>query len=417
MADVLYICYESPRLSETFITNEFLTLRRSGLGVRLLAMYPSDATGLGTAELALKAEVLCIGRPGVLAGLVGLCQALARRPGRTGRALLRLARSEAPPRRWLAYASHLLYACHVARRVDLSDVGLFHAHFATGPASVAMFLGLLTDKPYTVVAHAYDIYRDRMALGLKIETAAAFVTISDENRRWLIERYGDPARAVRVIHCGVDTKTLAITGDAARRAEPPLIAAVGRLDAKKGHDTLIRACGLLRDMGATFVCDIVGAGKRRAELEALVAELGLEEQVRLAGPLPHEETLRLTATASVAALACRHMADGDRDGIPVSLMEAMGLGVPVVSTRVSGIPELVHDGEDGLLVDPDDAGALAEAVGALLGDDVRRRAFGEAARRTVERDFDLAKTARTMRALLESVAPAVARPARTDDEV
>ncbi len=405
MADVLYVCYEFPSLSQTFISNEFLQLRRSGVNVRALALYPAHPEDLGPSERTLVDETLCVLRPGLLAGLGDLCWALARRPGRTARAIAWLTRGEAPPRRWLAYASHLLYACHVARRVDLADVAVYHAHFATGPASIAMFLGLLTGKPFTVVAHAYDIYLDRMALGLKLETAEAFVTISNENREWLIHRYGARARNVRVIHCGVDVRSLAGSVVGSQYSGPPLIVAVGRLASKKGHDTLIRACGALRDQGVAFACQIVGGGDEQAELQGLIAGLGLAQQVRLVGPLPHDQALSLTATASVAALACRQLADGDRDGIPVSLMEAMALGVPVVSTRVSGIPELVHDGQNGLLVEQDDHFALADALDALLRDEGRRRALGAAARHTVEEEFDLIRTTATMRVLLESVAP------------
>ena len=407
MADVLYVCYEFPSLSQTFISNEFLELRRSGVNVRALALYRAHPEDLGRRERKLADETLCVLRPGLLAGLGDLCWALARRPGRTARAIARLTRGEAPPRRWAAYASHLLYACHVARRVDLADISVFHAHFATGPASVAMFLGLLTGKPFTVVAHAYDIYLDRMALGLKLETAAAFVTISNENREWLIHRYGAPARNVRVIHCGVDTRSLAVPAVDARPSDPPLIVTVGRLAPKKGHDTLIRACDVLRERGVAFACQIVGAGDEQAELQGLIDRFGLTRQVRLVGPLPHDQALALTARASVATLACRQIADGDRDGIPVSLMEAMALGVPVVSTRVSGIPELVHHDQNGLLVEQDDPAALASALGALLRDEERRRALGAAGRRTVEEEFDLTRNTATMRFLLESVAPAL----------
>jgi glycosyltransferase involved in cell wall biosynthesis len=412
VADVLYVCYEFPSLSQTFISNEFLQLRRSGVNVRALALYRAHPEDLGRRERELADETLCVLRPGLLAGFGDLFWALARRPGRTARAIAWLTRGEAPLRRWVAYASHLLYACHVARRVDLADVGVFHAHFATGPASVAMFLGLLTGKPFTVVAHAYDIYLDRMALGLKLETAAAFVTISNENREWLIYRYGARARNVRVIHCGVDTHSLAGPAAKAQPSEPPLIVAVGRLTAKKGHDTLIRACGLLRDQGVAFTCQIVGGGEEQAQLQSLIDGLGLTRQVRLIGPLPHDQALGLTASAAVAALACRQIADGDRDGIPVSLMEAMALGVPVVSTRVSGIPELVQHDQNGLLVEQDDPVALASALGALLREEKRRRALGAAGRRTVEKEFDLTRTTATMRVLLESVAPGLrGRPA------
>jgi glycosyltransferase involved in cell wall biosynthesis len=189
------------------------------------------------------------------------------------------------------------------------------------------------------------------------------------------------------------------------RAEPPLVVSVGRLAAKKGHDTLIKACAVLKEQGVDFVCRIVGDGDERRLLQELIDRLGLGREVELVGALPHDEALRLTAGASVAVLACRQLADGDRDGIPVSLMEAMALDVPVVSTRVSGIAELVHDGQNGLLVDQDDPGALADALAALLEDDGKRAAFARQGRLTVESDFDLKRTTARMRAILGSVVP------------
>jgi glycosyltransferase involved in cell wall biosynthesis len=404
MPEVLYVCYEFPRLSETFISNEFLELRRRGVAVRALALYPSHPEQLSLAARQLTKETLCVPRPGLWRGLGDLLWMLRRRPRRTLRALTLLRRGEAPARRWVAYASHLLYACHVARRVDLHDVAVYHAHFAAGPASVAMFLGLLTGRPYTVVAHAYDLYRDRMALGVKLQTAAGFVTISRENRDWLMERCGTVADRVRVIHCGVDAKGLEVRAAMATRAEPPLVVSVGRLAAKKGHDTLIEACALVKGQGIDFTCQIVGDGDERSRLQALIHRLGLDGQVDLAGAMSHDETLALVATGTVAALACRTLANGDRDGIPVSLMEAMALSLPVVSTRVSGIPELVQDGSNGLLVNPDDPAALASALSTLLTDKARRATFGTAARLSIEREFDLARTTERMCTLLESVA-------------
>jgi glycosyltransferase involved in cell wall biosynthesis len=168
---------------------------------------------------------------------------------------------------------------------------------------------------------------------------------------------------------------------------------------------LIRACDLLRTKGVSFGCAIVGAGEQDGELRDLVESLDLSNEVRLLGPLPHSETLALAARASVAALACRALPDGARDGIPVSLMESMAMGIPVVSTRVSGIPELVQDGQNGVLVDQDDPAAFADALAQVLLDEEWRKVLGPAARRTVERQFDLAKTTGRMRSLLESVAP------------
>jgi glycosyltransferase involved in cell wall biosynthesis len=158
---------------------------------------------------------------------------------------------------------------------------------------------------------------------------------------------------------------------------------------KKGFDVLVEAVALLRD-GSTDV-ELVLAGEdgpAAAEVDALIEQRGLRSVARRRGPLDQAGLLELVAGSSVFALACRVAADGDRDGIPNVLVEAMAAGVAVVSTTVSGIPELVTDGADGLLVEPDDPGALAAALRRLAVDDDLRSRLGAAGRRTVADRFD-----------------------------
>ena len=259
---------------------------------------------------------------------------------------------------------------------------------------------------------------------LRVEVGAEadlFITISDYNRRTLLDRYGVLAEKVEVVHCGVRSGDGDGTGDdvgdqaqaagarpeKTRGSRPPMIVAVARLSEKKGHDILITACALLRDRGVPFRCRIVGGGEREAELQALVAGLNLDDFVELVGPLDHADAIRVLASADLGALACRVAADGDQDGIPVSLMETMALGIPVVSTKVSGIPELVHDGQNGIVVQPDDPAAFADALAALLDDANLRHEYGAAARHTVKQEFDIGRCAAATRRLLEQAAPAL----------
>jgi glycosyltransferase involved in cell wall biosynthesis len=167
------------------------------------------------------------------------------------------------------------------------------------------------------------------------------------------------------------------------------VVGVGRLVPKKGFDTFVRACGVLRDTGVAVSADIVGeSGEHEPVVRALVAELGLSEQVRVLGTRSPSQLHRLYQQADVVSLACRVTDNGDRDGIPNVLVEAMACGTPVVSTTVSGIPELVRDGENGLLVRPDDEVALAAAWRRLGDKPALARRLGAAGRETVARDFD-----------------------------
>jgi glycosyltransferase involved in cell wall biosynthesis len=182
------------------------------------------------------------------------------------------------------------------------------------------------------------------------------------------------------------------------------VLAVGRLIEKKGFADLVRACELVRRRGRSFRCSIVGKGPLEGELKALVRELGLEDVVELTGPRPREQLLGLYRRASVFAAPCVVGSDGNRDGLPTVLVEAMALGVPVVSTDVTGIPELVEDGRTGLLVPQRDCEALAGALDRLLSDRRAAQELAAAARQRVEREFDLHVNVAQLRLLLEEAA-------------
>ena len=172
---------------------------------------------------------------------------------------------------------------------------------------------------------------------------------------------------------------------------------------KKGHHVLIRAAAALRDRGIDFRLTIVGEGPERERLEDLVRELGLDGRVWLPGAEPPEHVRERLLAADLFVLACTTAANGDLDGIPISLMEAMAIGVPVVSTRLSGVPELIEDGEEGLLSEPDDTAGLADAIGAILADPLRAEAMADRARSKVEREYEIGASVARMAAELREV--------------
>jgi colanic acid/amylovoran biosynthesis glycosyltransferase len=223
------------------------------------------------------------------------------------------------------------------------------------------------------------------------------VTVSDYNRRHL-ERLG--GRYLVRIYNGLDLDRFAPNGKAPD--QPPLVLAVGRLVEKKGFDVLVGACELLRRDGVRFRCLIVGKGELADELQGMISALDLERHVELAGPLPRESLLDLFRRASVVAAPCVVGGDGNRDGLPTVLTEAMALKVPVVATPVTGIPELVEDDRTGLIVPERDPAALAAAVRRLLEDTDAARRLAEAGRERVERDFDLHVNVGRLRTLFEA---------------
>ncbi|SRR6266404_1367711 len=286
--------------------------------------------------------------------------------------------------RWRSFC-HFAEAVVIAPEVQRLGIEHIHAHWAVGAATCAMVVSRLIDVPFTFTAHAYDIWLDRLLLPEKLRAAETIVTCTDYNRRHLIDAYGTPAEKVRVVYHGLDLERFQ------RRTRPanatPVILSIGRLVEQKGYEDLLHVCADLVRRGQTFTCEIIGDGPLRARLERLVAELGLQTVVRLPGRLVGDGVLDCYTRADVFALFCVEARDGDRDGIPNTMIEAMAMELPVVSTRYSGVPELVVDGTTGVLAECGDRRALADALLRLLTRPELRATMGNAGRQRVIRDF------------------------------
>jgi colanic acid/amylovoran biosynthesis glycosyltransferase len=396
-APVAYILKMYPRFSETFILNELLELERQGVTLRIFSLREPD-DGIVHSEVGLvRGDVSYIRWRRVFTVARAHARVFHRSPARyVERLPFALRRHRLPS------VKHFLKAGVIADHVQREGIGHIHAHFASTAASVALEVHRLTGVPYSFTAHAKDIYRhdlDIDHLRTKLEQAQFAVTVSDYNRDHLA-RLG--ARNVVRIYNGIDLRRFAPNGGGSD--EPPLILAIGRLVEKKGFDVLIRACELLRVGRVRFRCLIVGKGELADDLNALISALDLEQHVELAGPLPREKLLELLPRASVVAAPCVVGSDGNRDGLPTVLTEAMALKVPVVATPVTGIPELVEDGRTGLIVPERDPAALAAAIRRLLDETDTARRLAEAGRERVERDFDLQLNVGELRTLFEASA-------------
>jgi colanic acid/amylovoran biosynthesis glycosyltransferase len=263
---------------------------------------------------------------------------------------------------------------HLAR---LPDVDLYHAQFANEAATAALVAAELAGRRFSFRSHTAP---NPQLLRTKLAHAALVLSISEYDRA-LLERVA-PAANVVVSRLGVDVP------ETDAETEEGLIVSVGSLIEKKGHHVLVAACAALVAAGRSVRCEIAGEGPARAGLERLIAEHGLDDVVMLRGALPRADTLELIARANVFVLASVPSASEGEDGIPVVLMEALARSRPSVATRLSGIPELVVDGETGLLVAPGDEVALASAIAALLDDPGRAKTFGAAGRAKVLAEYD-----------------------------
>jgi glycosyltransferase involved in cell wall biosynthesis len=281
--------------------------------------------------------------------------------------------------------------------------GHLHAHFVDRAATVALVAGRLLDLPFSATAHASDIYADPVLLPEKLTQARFVVTCTDYNAAHLAAVAGDQAQCEIVcIHHGLDLDRYEPEADLGSRARS-VILAVGQLKERKGFRHLVDACRLLRDRGYDIECRIVGEGPLHADLESQVSALSLEDTVVLCGALDHADVVEQYAGSSIFVLPCIIGADGDRDGIPNVILEAMAMQLPVVSTRHSGIPEAVTDGETGLLVTPGDPAALAAALARLLDDPETGRAMGRRGRQAIAAKFDVAANAKQLMRLFEEV--------------
>jgi glycosyltransferase involved in cell wall biosynthesis len=349
---VCYLLKRYPRLSQTFVLNEMLELERQGVDVVVVAR---DGSGEELAHPATK---------------------LLRAPVHHLRAL------EPREERWDDVTAGLL------RDLRVDHV---HAHFATWAAGAAMRAGERTGIPYSFTAHATDIYRDTVdttALVERIERASFVVTVSEFNQRHLsglLRAAGARGRVLRLYN-GLDLERLRPFTDT-RRGNT--VVAVGRLIEKKGFADLVEACRLLATRDEDIRTVIVGDGPLRGSLQAQIEQAGLRGSVQLIPALAQDAVLALIGSASAFALPCVVGADGDRDGLPTVLLEAMALGTPAVSTTVAGIPEMIDDGVSGLLVGQRDPAALALALRRVLASPSLRAHLSAGALVTMRKRFSI----------------------------
>jgi glycosyltransferase involved in cell wall biosynthesis len=370
-----------PKLSETFILEEILGLEKRGVSLRLYTLAaPTDTM--------THAQVRRVRAPLVRAPAASANREFIVR---------HLGLAAAHPLRWLgALASALrrgrpglrdfVRAGWLAAQLKRDGVAHLHTHFISTPADIAELASKLGALPFSISAHAKDIYLSAHDdLKRKLDAAQFTVTCTEFNRRTLASIA--PEASVQRMYHGLDRELfhprLRAAGDA-----PPLILSVGRLREKKGLDTLIDACAKLRARQQPFACEIVGYGEEHEHLQLRIDRLGLGHQVRLVGALARDAVIDAYARAAVYVQPSRIAADGDRDGIPNVLLEAMAMGLPVVASRVSGIPELVAHGRNGLLVEPDQATLLADAIERVLTQPALAARLGSQAIASVAEAFD-----------------------------
>ena len=287
-------------------------------------------------------------------------------------------------------------------QMKLAGIGHIHTHFAGIAARTAYWLYRHYRIPFSFTAHANDVFcppDPDLSLTLEdlVRAARFVVAVSDYGAQDLRERFPSAAHKVFRVYNGIDVNSFPLSRSI---QDQPSILAVGRYIEKKGFGDLITACALLRERGLLFDCKIVGEGPLQEDLAARIEQANLRDKVTLTGPKPLPEVVALLGTARVFALPCVVEADGGMDNLPTVIAEAMAAGLPVVSTTLAGVPEMVLDGQTGLLVPPRSPEKLADALAQMLTEPAQAVAFGQAGRQRALMLFDLAVTGREFKRVL-----------------
>jgi glycosyltransferase involved in cell wall biosynthesis len=393
--EVAYVLKVFPRFSQTFVLSELLAHEEAGLPLNIFSMRLSDDTRFHESLAQVQSPVTHILKPNGKAydfvdelratyeAMPAVMEVVARNP-------------------WVA-AGDMQQAMALARTVRERGIRHLHAHFGTIATTVSRLAAAMAGITYSFTAHAKDIFHDSVRpedFSSKLEDAAAIVTVSDYNLEYLSERH--PSIAGRLVHInnGLDLEQFPYSDPADRQ---PLVLGVGRFVEKKGFTYLIEACAQIRERLPGARCEIIGVGVLEDELRAQIERLGLGDSVLLPGPQPQGEVRAKLRQASVLAAPCVLASDGDRDGLPTVLLEAMAMGTPVVSTDVTGIPEVLEDSVTGLAIPQKDASALATACLRLLEDAELRKALSINARQLIEDRFDIRQNSRELRDLFSRI--------------
>ncbi len=415
-SEIGYILKGFARTSETFITNEIHLLEKLGLKLAIFSLIKLEGQKRHAVVDAIQAPVTYLPPLSSLTEET-LPQWLKNNLAQFSATHLALFKT-----RPLAYLKTLLFALKLSLKhrekqfikeflqagfiaqtaLAAGRIRHLHAHFAHTSTTVTMFASQLSGLPFSFTAHAKDIYLSELnpgdLLNLKLRRAKFIATCTKVNEQHLheVEPHSAP---IHTIYHGLDTKQFAPLEKAL--SSKPIVLSVGRFVEKKGYQYLVEACRILKQQGREFECHIVGGGDA-APTKTLIQQLQLTDTVIIHSAVTQEELRQIYQRATVFALACQIIESGDRDGIPNVMAEAMAMELPIVSTDISGIPELVAHRVDGLLVPQKNAAALAEAIAELLNDATLRQRLGKAAREKICRIFDAEVTVVELHQLLQS---------------
>jgi colanic acid/amylovoran biosynthesis glycosyltransferase len=391
MSGLAYLFERFPSFTQTFCYREVVELRRQGISPAIFSVRRPVNEPAQDWDASLVGEVTYLPGDEQLVSEVDRAVRKAKLPQSAAGEIAAWGRKTDFLR--------LYQAAWLGPRLQALGVRHVHAHFAGLAARTAFWIERFFGIGFTFTGHANDIFAPKpfeISLGKLIGAARAVVTVSDFGVRFLQSKYPEGAAKMRRVYNGIELERFQLADFA---TTPPAIVSIGRLIEKKGFDDLIEACRLLRERGVDFRCEIIGEGPLEDALREQIAAAGLTNVIALAGPLPQRKVIERLAQAMVFVLPCVAEAGGGMDNLPTVVMEAMAAGLPVVSTAVGGVPEMVQEGATGFLVPERQPLALAEALGRLLADPELARSLGAAGYERAAQLFAIEKSAQALRAL------------------
>lgn len=384
MTRIGYVLKVYPRFSETFVVTEILAREALGDDLTIYALRPTTDARFHPEISRVKADVVWVPRP------LKPSELWLQLGATLDDAEARSRFAELLPRVVDLPGDEVAQGLALAQAVKRDGITHLHAHFASLSGRMAWIAHQMTGVPYTVTTHAKDIFHssvDQRWLRLVCGGAARVLAISSFNEQHLTRVLADTPATITL--CRNALELVRFTYRPPAVVDGPLrVLAVGRLVPKKGFADLITAAGRAHLAGVDLRVAVAGEGEQRDELSAQIEAAGLAEQVQLIGPKTQDEVCQLMADADVFVAPCVPADDGNIDGLPTVVLEAMAIGVPVVATRVTGLPEVVIDGQTGVLIEPGDIDALAKALGRLSRGELPVREMSARARRLIETDYD-----------------------------
>lgn len=392
MKKILYVVSVFPSTSATFVLNEMLMLKKSGFEIEIASLRKPKKEVLHSGAALFCKKVIYV--PHVkqdvkdVFKLIGInLKYFLFHPLKYMIGLTNVLRVEP-----VKSIYDFIRAVYISDKIKKLNVNHIHAQFAHNPTAVAYFINLLTNKQYSFTCHAVDIFVNKnfKFFEEKLKRAKFAVTISNYNIEYIKNRLKEKTliNKLNLVRCGIDYNEFKPLKNKPENTIPQILS-VGRLVEKKGFQYLIEALNVLANRGLSFKCDIIGDGPLFGKINKQIKQYNLQGKVNLSGAVDSEKVKEYLSKADLFVLPCIKTSNGDMDGIPVALMEAMAFEVPVISTNISGIPELIINGYNGVIVEEKNHVELADAIQSLLLNKDLREKYGKNGRIHIINEFDL----------------------------